>query len=100
MHVQVYLCYLVSKPVPHASHQQDPQCKDELFSRFESVQIERAIRETSAQPLPDDMENIQELLKEPDDSEDSSLLASSRVAGVVLGRSTPGLGPPQNLMHG
>ncbi|OLQ03003.1 Hypersensitive-induced response protein 3 [Symbiodinium microadriaticum] len=79
---------------------QDPQCKNELFSRFESVQIERAIRETSAQPLPDDMENIQELLKEPDDSEDSSLLASSRVAGVVLGRSTPGLGPPQNLMHG
>ncbi|CAE7896455.1 HIR3 [Symbiodinium sp. KB8] len=62
---------------------QDPQCKNELFSRFESVQIERAIRETSAQPLPDDMENIQELLKEPDDSEDSSLLASSRARRLL-----------------
>eukprot|EP00439_Symbiodinium_sp_Y106_P038740 s2510_g4.t1 len=62
---------------------QDTQSKDELFSRFESVQIERAILETSAQPLPDDMENIQELLKEPEDSEDSSLLASSRARRLL-----------------
>ncbi|CAE7342711.1 HIR3 [Symbiodinium natans] len=71
------------------------QSKEELFDSFESAQIKRAILETSAQPLPDDMDSIQELLKEADD-EDSSLMTSSRVAGVVLGRSTPG--PAQNVM--
>ena len=74
---------------------QGAQSKEELFDSFESAQIKRAILETSAQPLPDDMDSIQELLKEADD-EDSSLMTSSRVAGVVLGRSTPG--PAQNVM--
>ncbi|CAE7186161.1 HIR3 [Symbiodinium pilosum] len=76
---------------------QDTQSKDELFSKFESAHIKQAIQETCAQPLPDDIEDVQDLLKEADESENTSLLASSRAAGVLLGRSTAG--PQQNIMN-
>ena len=81
----------------HLPALKDTQSKDELFSKFESAHIKQAIQETCAQPLPDDIEDVQDLLKEADESENTSLLASSRAAGVVLGRST--VGPQQNIMN-
>ena len=84
-------------PQLESATRQDTTSKGELFSRFELAQLDRAIQETGAQPLPDDLEDVQELLKEEDESENTSLLASSRVAGVVLGRST--VEPQQQAMH-